>query len=83
MHPRPLPLETGTAENQVGVGLGEAGFRGCEGFLGAWEEKRVLKEELRKRLEGSEGKSGVPKGAMKVLRGLGGGEGSSGRDRGS
>lgn len=34
MHPRPLPLETGTAENQVGVGLGEAGCRGCEGFLG-------------------------------------------------
>ena len=34
MHPCPLPLETGTAENQVGVGLGEAGCRGCEGFLG-------------------------------------------------
>lgn len=46
------------------------------GSWGAWEEKSVLKEELRKRLEGSEGKSGVPKGAMKVLRGLRGGEGS-------
>ena len=46
------------------------------GSWGAWEEKRVLEEELRKRLEGSEGKSGVPKGVMKVLRGLGGGEGS-------
>lgn len=77
MYPCPLPLETGTTENQVQVGLGEAGCRGgVRGSWGAWEEKRVLEEELRKRLEGSEGKSGVPKGVMKVLRGLGGGEGS-------
>lgn len=56
MHPRPLPLETGATENQVGgagVGLIAPG--------GPGRGERVLKEDLRKKLEDFEGKSGGPR----------------------
>lgn len=53
MHPRPLPLETGASENQVGA-LGLSLGRG-QG-LGVWEGREGLEERTKEESWGVSGK---------------------------